>query len=354
MKPPSPRTGLAGAAVGVVAVGAALGLAAERYAVGRTRLRPDPDAGEPFFHLPADRTSTVLTDDGVGLHVEQVGRADATTTVVFLHGYLQEMAAWHFQRKALAVDNPGRLVFYDCRGHGRSGRGEAEHSTIDQLGRDLATVLEQVVPTGDIVLVGHSMGGMTVMALADSRPELFGTRITAVALIGTSTGRLAELTLGLPAALSPVTRRLVPLLTRTARRRPAPFEAGRRLGSDLAFLLSRRTGFGDRDVSPSLVELVEQMAARTPVEVIAEFYDTFVAHDKLTALDVLRDVQTLVLVGSRDLVTPADHSRAIAAALPDAELVVVEGAGHMVLLERASLVSLQLRALLARAARRAS
>lgn len=343
--------GLVGAAVGVVAVGAAAGLAAERYAIGRTRLRPDPQASQPFFELPADRTRTVRTQDGVALHVEEVGPASAAVTVVFVHGYTQEMAAWHYQRQALSADNPGRLVFYDHRSHGRSGRGSHESATIDQLGRDLEDVLDEVVPRGPVVLVGHSMGGMTIMALADARPELFGTRVVGVALLSTSTGKLAELTFGLPTLVRPLSRRVLPFVTRGMRSQPRHFERGRRAGTDLAFLLTRFGGFGDRDVSPAVVQFVEQMGARTPVDVIAEFYDTFTTHDKLAALEVLRAVETLILVGSKDLLTPVDHSRAMAEVLPDSHLVVVERAGHMVQLERPELVTLQIRALIGRAVR---
>ena len=346
--------GLIGAALGVVATGAAIGLAAERYAVGRARLKPDPDAAEPFFALPADRTRQVRTEDGVALHVEEVGPADGRPTLVFVHGYTQEMAVWHYQRKALAADLPGRLVFYDQRSHGRSGRGAAERSTIDQLGRDLGRLLDEVSPDGPVVLVGHSMGGMTVMSLADARPELFGERVVGVALIGTSAGKLAQVTFGLPKLVLPVTRRVLPLLTRGMRRRPTPFERGRRVGTDLAFVLTRRGGFGSGEVSPSVVELVERMAARTPVDVIAEFYDSFMSHDKLAALHVLRAVEVLVLVGAEDLLTPVDHSRAIAQALPHGRLVVVEDAGHMVALERPELVTAQLRSLVQRATRRAA
>jgi pimeloyl-ACP methyl ester carboxylesterase len=138
------------------------------------------------------------------------------------------------------------------------------------------------------------------------------------------------------------------------RGRPEVFERGRRLGTDLAFVVARRTAFGSREVSPSLVEFVEQMLAETRVDVIAEFYDTFMDHDKLARLDVLAGVETLVLVGSQDKLTPVEHSREIAAAVPTAQLVVVEGAGHMVQLERAALVNLQLRALLRRAGKAAS
>jgi len=332
----------------VVAVGAAVGLSAERYAIGRTRLRPDPAAGEPFFALPADRTRRVVASDGVPLHVEEVGPAGAELTVVFLHGYSQEMAGWHYQRKALAEDNPGRLVFYDQRSHGRSGRGAVAGATIEQLGRDLGTVLDAVAPRGPVVLVGHSMGGMTMMSLAQERPELFGSRVVGAALVATSPGRLAELTFGLPSGLRHVTRAVLPVLTRGIQRRPAPFERGRRLGSDLAFLVARRTAFGDPGTSPALVQLVEQMAANTPLDVMAEFYDTLSTHDKLEALAVLRQVETLVLVGSEDVVTPPDHSRAMSELLPDATLVVVEGAGHMVQLERPDLVTAELRSLVGR------
>jgi pimeloyl-ACP methyl ester carboxylesterase len=348
------RRGLIGTVAGAVAVGAAAGLAAERYAIGRVRLAPDPERDEPFFALPADRTRRVIADDGVPLHVEEVGPARAATTIVFCHGYTNQLAVWHYQRQALASEGLGKLVFWDHRSHGRSGRSSAARSTIEQLGEDLLSVINACAPTGKVVLIGHSMGGMTIMALADRHPDLFGERIAGVALLSTSPGRLAEVTFGLPAAMTHVTKRVMPYLTRGMRGRPDLFEGGRRLGTDLAFIASRRAAFGTDDVSPSLVEFVEKMTADTPIDVIAEFYDTFMSHDKLEALQVLSRVETLILVGSKDVITPVEHSRTMAAALPSAQLVVVEGAGHMVQLEKAAMVTLHLRALARRASRPSS
>jgi pimeloyl-ACP methyl ester carboxylesterase len=348
------KLGLAGGIAGALAVGAAAGLAAERYVIGRARLGPDPDADEPFFELPADRVRRVAADDGVLLHVEEVGPERAPLTVVFCHGYTQQLAVWHYQRQALAAEGLGKLVFFDQRSHGRSGRSRPENATIDQLGRDLLAVLQASAPTGRVVLVGHSMGGMTIMALADQHPELFGDRVVGVALIATSPGNLASVTFGLPAAMSGINGRVLPYLTRGMQGRPELFESGRRLGTDLAFVAARRAAFGSGEVSPSLVEFVEKMTADTPVDVIADFYGTFMDHDKLEALGALQDVETLVLVGSRDVLTPVAHSRKIAAELPEAQLVVVEGAGHMVQLERAPLVTLHVRALLRRASRTSS
>ena len=83
---------------------------------------------------------------------------------------------------------------------------------------------------------------------------------------------------------------------------------------------------------------------------IAEFYDTFMSHDKLAALDVLRaGARCWSWSATQDVMTPLDHSRALADALPDARLVVVEDTGHMVALEQPDLVTDELRALLRRA-----
>jgi pimeloyl-ACP methyl ester carboxylesterase len=348
------RVGLAAGVAGLVAAGAAVGLATERYAIGRIRHpRQDPGAQEPFGRLPADRRRTVTTDDGLPLAVEEVGPRDAPLTVVFVHGYCLAMGSWHFQRLGLAdVTNPRlRMVFYDCRSHGRSARAPTETATIDQLGDDLFRVLSEVVPTGPVVLVGHSMGGMTVMALADRHPELFGRRVVGVALLSTSTGRLAEVTLGLPAITAVLRAPLLPFALRIMRTRAGLIERGRRVGSDVAWLLTRRYSFGTTEVSPALVEYVGTMIADTPVEVVADFFPALNAHDKLSALGRLRDVETFIAVGDKDLLTPVDHSRRMADALPNAELLVLEGAGHLAMMERPALLNLRLRAFLHRAYR---
>ena len=121
--------------------------------------------------------------------------------MVFCHGYCLSQDSWHFQRGALR--GTVRTVYWDQRSHGRSARGHAqmdgtEPVTIDLLGRDLKAVLDAAVPEGPIVLVGHSMGGMTVMALADQFPRFVTERVVGVALIGTSAGRLSEVAFGLP------------------------------------------------------------------------------------------------------------------------------------------------------------
>jgi pimeloyl-ACP methyl ester carboxylesterase len=346
------RSALAGTVGGALAAGLAAGALAERRSVRAVRQRPDAEAREPFGQLPADRTGVVVASDGVELRYEEVGPLDAPLTLVFVHGYTLQMASWHYQREALA--DLGRLVLYDQRAHGRSGASPAEGCTIDQLGNDLETVLAARVPAGPVVLVGHSLGGMTIMALAERRPELFaaGGQVAGVALLCTSAGKLAQLTLGLPAGAARLGQWLFPrLLVGIGGRRARFVDAQRRrgLGNDFGYALTRRLSFGERDVSPALVDFVERMIAATPTEVIANFAPTFLSHDKLSALAALVQIPVLIVAGDADVLTPVGHAQAMAEVIGSAELVVLPGAGHLAQLERPGIVNLHLRALVRRA-----
>jgi len=342
------RAGGIGATVGVLAAGAVVGLAAERYAVGLSFRGPDPLRREALGALRG-RVVPLTAGDGVRLHVEVDEAPDAgPLTIVFCHGYCLTQDSWHFQRRDLG--RLGRLVFYDQRGHGRSAKGDTARADIDTLGDDLRRVIEATAPDGPVVLVGHSMGGMTVMALADDFPEVFRERVVGVALLSTSSGGLAEVTLGVPTALGRVAHRVAPQVLHQLSRKPALVERGWRMGSDLGFVITKRYSYAS-DVPPSLVEFTAEMISSTPIEVISEFFPAFVAHDKLAALPVLDGIETLVLVGYEDALTPADHSQAMVDALPSAELVVVDHAGHLVKLEYPDLVNAHLRALVERAGR---
>jgi pimeloyl-ACP methyl ester carboxylesterase len=208
-------------------------------------------------------------------------------------------------------------------------------------------VLETLVPAGPIVLIGHSMGGMTILALADQHPELFevpagrrgGARVGGVALLSTSAGDMASVTLGLPALLARIKGPLMPLLLRGARRQANLVERGRAVGTDIAWMFTRRLSFGSKDVPAATVEFLTNMIAATRIEVIADFYPALMSHDKLAALPVLADTDVMVICGERDTLTPLTHSQAIADALPKAELVVVPQAGHVALMEYPDVVN---------------
>ena len=366
--------GVVGAVLGLAAAGTAVGVAVTRIAGRRVRAAELGPAGDVAAAMAAaelreddplgaasrtaDRTALVQADDGVLLAVEEVGPRDAPLTVVFVHGYTLSMASWTFQRRSLAAElatanghrPDARLVFYDQRGHGASGRGKAERSTIQQLARDLATVLERRVPDGPVVLVGHSMGGMTIMGLAALRPELFGSKISAVALLATSSGQLADLNFGLPELLTRVRAAVFPVAAWTMRHRPTFAERTRRLAADVVSAVTRSLSFASADVDPALVHYVDSMIAGTPVDVIAEFYPALAGLDETGSLEPLRRVPTLVLTGDKDKMIPMEHSELLLERLPDAAYVVVPDAGHLVMLEKPDEVTEALTALLRRVA----
>lgn len=353
--------GVAGGVVGAAATGVAVGAAARKrkqISTARRRLATQLSDGtaEPGTQPPGE-PSSVTADDGVRLSCEEIDLSDGSgdgpvLTVVLVHGFALDRRTWHFQRRSLAelVDPAVRLVLYDQRSHGRSERATRESCTIEQLGRDLDAVIRALAPEGPLVLVGHSMGGMTLMALAEQHPELFTERVLGVALVSTSAGEVASA--GLQGALlsrrNPLTRG-VGLL---ARLQPTLVDVVRGVAGDLIWAITRSFAYGDRSVAPWLVDLVDTMISSNAVDALTDFVDTVGSHDRVAALPALAGCEVLVAAGEADRVIPFAHSERIAAELPDATLVRFPGVGHLPMLEQHEAMDEALIALLRRSAAR--
>jgi pimeloyl-ACP methyl ester carboxylesterase len=284
------------------------------------------------------RVAAVRTLDGALLHATVDGTEDAPVTLVLAHGWTLAQAAWDDVADLLApriADGGLRLVRYDQRGHGRSTWGEADIS-IDQLGDDLAEVIDQLAPTGALVLGGHSMGGMTIMCLAAARPELFGDRVRGVLLVSTSAGdltsdprspggRMARLKPGvLNAALAGagVVERLRRLL-------PPDHPRHRKMIRSLLY---------GADATEESVLAGARIMHATTIRSFVSFLPALGDHDKREQLAALSGVPVEILVGDSDQLTPPRHSRQLVEALPDARLHLVERTGHMLTQERPQLV----------------
>ncbi|MFI7597503.1 alpha/beta fold hydrolase [Actinoplanes sp. NPDC049681] len=292
----------------------------------------------------SERSKLTLAD-GVRLHVDASGPADAPVTVVFLHGWCLDRRTWHYQSRALQGTNT-RVIAYDARGHGRSSTTRLRSATLAQLGEDLAEVLDAYAPSGPVVLAGHSLGGMTIMEYAEAYPSEFAERVQGLLFVSTTAEGATHTCYGLPTPLTP--------FLRAAEQTGAGVLA--RLGAwrpHRAVLPALRPGvrwllFGD-DHEPGDLELTMSAVGRASLRSIGGFRASVGAQHRLDTLAALGDVPAAALVGDKDRLTPPACAESIADALPGTELSVLEGAGHMLMMERPGVVNAALTAVIDKA-----
>jgi len=320
---------------GVTAVGSVAGVSVARSMRRRTTTE-DRYADEDFELLDADRGCVVTTPDGVPLAVREVGPQKAPLTVVFAHGFALHMGSFHFQRARLTEEwgSQVRMVFYDQRGHGRSGEASPETYTVTQLGRDLETVLQVMVPRGPVVLVGHSMGGMTVLSHARQYPRRYGLGIVGAALISSAAEGVSKSPLG--EILKNPALEGAQFAVRFA---PKLVHRGRGAARSVLGPILRAASYGDGKISPSVVEFSGKMMHDTPITTLVEFLHALEVHDETAGLPTLAKIPSLIACGDNDLLTPDENSYEMAAVLRRSELVIAGGAGHLVQLERPEVIN---------------
>jgi pimeloyl-ACP methyl ester carboxylesterase len=276
------------------------------------------------------------TFDGLRLDVRTYGPQDAPLAVMLAHCWTLNQEDWHYQVRDLQREfgHRIRIVTWDHRGHGQSDESPRAACTVANLARDMSDVIDTFAGPGKLVLAGHSIGGMTLMALAEHRPELFD-RVVGAAFVSTSSGQLDTVTLGLPEAGALVKAQIPRILafrsrtlTKKARRRAPVIERQvvRR------FLMGKPMRLVD-------AALTVEGIINSPAATMVGFYEDCMLHERVRALKVYDGIPTHVLVGTRDVLTPPSHARRIADNVEGAILTIVPDAGHMLPLERDELVS---------------
>lgn len=327
--------GLAAAAVSGVAIAGA-GLAS-KSAARRSRAYAVTGADKVHvFPFATDKMIAVPASDGLVLHAEidepEGWAPQDRPTVVLVHGFVLNLSSWVFQRRAL-VDAGYRVVSYDQRNHGISEVGDLARCTIDQLGKDLRAVIDATTPQGDLVLVGHSMGGMTVMSFAGRYPEVTRGRVRGIALIATSAGGDSLVQLGLGKTFDRIIARLGPGFLGGLGQREGVWGSLRAAGRAVENHFVQRYGFGG-EMPKHMLRKVATMVFGTRLESIGAFLPELDELDVRESLPGLVDTPVLIVAGSKDILTPPEHSARLAEALPAAEHVVIPGVGHLLQLER--------------------
>ncbi|HUP85822.1 MAG TPA: alpha/beta hydrolase [Acidimicrobiales bacterium] len=299
--------------------GIAAAYAAERVLVGRPRARTDLGAVAAFGPPEDGVHHDVPLSDGGSLHVVEVG---AGRPLVLLHGITLSSLAWHDQLRDLS--DRFRVIAVDHRGHGSSKAGDGPWD-LARLARDVRELFEGL-DLADAVLVGHSMGGMVALQYALDHPDALRRHVAGLVLMSTSSTPVHRL-----AGWEALTKAVTPALKRglaLGERVPGGLFAR----SDLSYLVFR-FGMG-KGATPEHVELNRMMTAATPLSVLGELFSGVAGFDVRDRLHEI-DLPALVLVGTRDLLTPPSAARTMVAGLRRARpLVAYPGAGHMLMLER--------------------
>lgn len=264
----------------------------------------------------------VMTGDGVRLAVRDYGTRPARHTVVLLHGLCVSDEVWSLQLDHLlgCSRDDIRVITYDHRGHGRSDRAPAESYRIERLAGDLADILEALDVVGPVTLVGHSMGGMAVLAyLARSGPDR-PVDPHGLVLVATAAGKLAERGPGRLLA-TPGVGALLGFVDRI------PKQALEVLAGPVCSTLA-----GIFPAQRVMLAKVAEAAAGAPVRTAAGFFPALRAFDQRASLPAIR-ANTVVVSGGADPLMAETHSRELADSIPGAVHVHLPEAGHMLLSE---------------------
>lgn len=277
----------------------------------------------------SDKPETVTTDIPVHWYEVEPGEpATEPVTIVFIHGFTLAGESWYRQFNALRKSHPeARLLTMDLRGHGQTGAVPASLCTVEGAAADALAVIAERAATGKLIVVGHSLGGLIALHMVRAAEESIRRRIAGVVLISTSIDKLAAQ--GVPQILaSPVAdaaRNAIessPKEIRKFREAIASLMAP----SLAVAVFARRTDY-------EIIEFHAAMINETPLETFVGYLDDLQDHDEFAAGPHLEGLPGAVLVGTKDDVTPRKQADLIMEKWPDAELVEVDGAGHMLPLE---------------------
>ncbi len=248
-----------------------------------------------------------VESQGLRIHFEVTGRKSAPP-VLMIQGLGASKHAWNLQRAALGLR--WRTVALDNRGSGRSSRPIAPF-TLEDLADDALRVLD-AAGVDDAHVVGASMGGVVAQILAVRNPE----RVRSLVLACTSCRQ------------HPWREDLLREWSTTARGRGL-LDVGRGAAQ---WVMGPRSF---RRAVPALGWL-GPLAVLRPRDSFASQVDAILATDPSIA-DRLSEVTapTLVVVGNQDILTPRGDSEELAERIPGAELVVISGAAHGLMVEHA-------------------
>ena len=261
--------------------------------------------------------------DAAGMHwrVRETG-PDGAPVVILVHGFSHSLEA--FDAVSANLETDYRVIRFDLPGHALTGPRDDQAYSVDETLTQMTALLDEIAPDR-FAIGGNSLGGLLAWRYAAANPE----RVTDLVLI--SPGGYPNLGVGDEPA--PVPAQVSLYLT------TAP-QAG--VQAATAALYADPSRLSDSDV--------ERIGALMRIdgvgEALVQRIEQFTLPDPNPALRTI-EADTLVIWGARDIMISPLHGPRFAAAIPNAELLLISDAGHMAQSETPDQVSVAIRELLA-------
>ena len=252
----------------------------------------------PFVHVA----------DGTRIHYEVTGRPGATP-ISMIQGLGASKNAWNLQRIAMATRF--RSISLDNRGAGRSDK-PTQPFTLEQMADDAIAVLDAAgVETAHVV--GASMGGVISQIIAVKYPH----RVRSLTLVCTACRN------------HPWRQELLQSWAHTAEEK-GMIEVGKEAAQWVMIPRSFRLLVTAFTWMGPLAALRPRHSFVSQIQAILDTREDLV--DELSSITA----PTMVIVGNQDILTPRGDSEEIAERIPNAELVVISGAAHGLMMEHST------------------
>lgn len=296
-----------------------------RLPMGLLLARKGDDAAR-MRRLPGE---TLETPDGARLHVERTGPADAPV-LVFVHGWGLDAGIWWEARNMLSERY--QVVTYDLAGLGKSKQPRDGGYSLDRFAEDLMAVVASAAPRR-VILVGHSIGGMTVQTFCQRYPETLGRQVQGIVLENTTPTDPTHTTV-LGEALHALEPVLKPLMHLDIWLQPLVWAMNwQSYLSGSTHLAMRFGGFGTQPTRAQLNQ-VSLAATRNSPAVQAKGNLAMMNWAGVDPTELR--VPALVFIGSSDIVTVPDAGESIVWKAPQARPMLMGDGGHLGPLELAA------------------
>lgn len=240
-----------------------------------------------------------ISVNGINLAYTRRGRG---TPLVLIHGFPLDHTSWN--EVAFLLENEFDIIMPDLRGFGESTTVEVPYTVVD-MADDLAGLLDHL-GIEKAPLAGHSMGGYVALALAKKYPQ----RVSGLGLISSQT-----------AADTPDRKE--------GRYKTAADVSDKGVGIVAEAMTPKLSA--NADVQAFVRDVIERQSKSGVIGALKAMAER---EDLLTYLSSTAFAKGVVLIhGDADALIPIERAKEIRVAMPSARLVVVQGAGHMPMME---------------------